>query len=89
MDKPTLGKSPAVLKVLSDEPLVPERPGTFSHGCPSPGCHPHSLSCCQGTLLARNIHADRGAHRNPTAATWDLSSWEAPPFDVQAGLQQA
>lgn len=56
---------------------------------PTAAHRPHSLSCCQGALLAGNFHADRGAHQNPTAATWDLSSWEAPLFDVRAGLQQA
>lgn len=56
---------------------------------PTAAHRPHSLSCCQGALLAGNFHADRGAHQNPTAATWDLSSWEALLFDVRAGLQQA
>lgn len=41
--------------------------------------HLLGVSCCSGTFLG---------HETLNSLEWELSSWETPPFDVRAGLQQ-
>lgn len=81
-----------------DEPVLPEKQSTTeaprAQGTPGGRVITCSIGAAAKRLfqiitLSHRPVARIKTHQNLNSVTWDLSSWETPPFDVRAGLQQA